>query len=821
MTQNMTREEKNKELLKNIWQIFVGIIGTEEWNLKPYSAIKLIGALLYIKKNSINIVHDGEEPIIDDFFNRLNGVAQDNSVDEFVRSMLFCVRHSLFDFSDIAEKNTIETTLILLKELQLDNKDYIEIFDDFTERIQKQYGNELMFSKNPKEYAKLTNILIGDGQKSVYNPLCGLMDFATYLTNVSSFYGEENSRSIFGGGININEEDIIRIRLSLADVNNIDKGKVNEYNADVYVSAPKSDSYVDVYVSGNEKFRKVTKVNMDSYLEKSEINPMITFAESAKNNAVGVFFVPVYFLITDVENAYASHDTSEVRFREYLLKNNILDTVILLPKEITNSDLLQRACVILKKNRSTDESVMMVDASDALINEDSISRLDIESVIDAVNKEIDNVSKKVPVETILNEKLCIVDVKKHVKTENKDCPEGYTMYRLSELFDTIDREDYLDKFPARFLHPHNLSSSWSDCIIDDSSIGFEKIDFEDVTKLTRDAIVMSRIGKLRPSIICAAEDKPVYISSDIIPLVPKVDICGTFICKVISDNYADVINYSDVKVPIENILNLRIDLPDLQTQKALYQEARKTEALAKAREMGLQEEIERMKQDYINEVRMRKHDMRPFMRELGSIHRVMSAYIKESNDLDDLKEKLSLKMEQYESNLQKLSDLLEILSQENEFGEPESFNIDEYFCNMEKNHKDETYKMVYECSDIRSALTFMSPIDFERMVNNIVENAKAHGFTNPEKKDYLLSVELSFDSKRKMYCIDFRNNGTPFPKGMTTERYGILGEKAGTTARTGAGGHIVKSITKHYGGDYEILSSDGYSIVRVWLPINQ
>lgn len=821
MAQNMTREEKNKELLKNIWQIFEGIVGTQEWSLKPDSAIKFLGALLYIKKKGINIVHDGKNLIPEDLIKTVIELIQADSVDKLMKDILISVQHSLFDFFFVAEKETTETTLALFGDLQLDDKEYIEVFDDFIERIQRLYGNELRFSKNPKEYAKLANILIGDGQKSVYNPLCGLMDFATYLTNVSSFYGEENSRFIFGGGVNADEEDIIRIRLSLADVNNIDKGKVNEYNADVYVSAPKSDSYVDVYVSGNEKFRKVTKLNMDSYLEKSEINPMITFAESAKNNAVGVFFVPVYFLITDVENAYASHDTSEVRFREYLLKNNILDTVILLPKEITNSDLLQRACVILKKNRSTDESVMMVDASDALINEDSISRLDIESVIDAVNKEIDNVSKKVPVETILNEKLCVVDVKKHVKTENKDCPEGYTMYRLSELFDTIDREDYLEKFPARFLHPHNLSSSWFDCIIDDSSIGFEKIDFEDVTRLTRDAIVVSRIGELRPSIICAAEDKPVYISSDIVPLVPKADICGTFVCKVISDKYADVVNYSDVKVPIENILNLRIALPDLQTQKALYQEARKTEALARAREMGLQEEIERMKRDYINEVRMRKHDMRPFMRELGSIHRVMSAYIKESNDLDDLKEKLSLKMEQYQSNLQKLSDLLEILSQENEFGVPEPFNIDDYFRQMEENHKDEAYNLLYKCADTPSVFTSISSIDFDRMVNNIVENAKAHGFTNPEKKDYLLLIELSFDGKRKMHCIDFCNNGTPFPKGMTTERYGILGEKAGTTARTGAGGHIVKSIAKHYGGDYEILSNDGCSIVRVWLPINQ
>ena len=87
----------------------------------------------------------------------------------------------------------------------------------------------------------------------------------------------------------------------------------------------------------------------------------------------------------------------------------------------------------------------------------------------------------------------------------------------------------------------------------------------------------------------------------------------------------------------------------------------------------------------------------------------------------------------------------------------------------------------------------------------IFNNAVRHGFTDLSRTDYEFMIYLSVDTERGMYEITFSNNGTPFPKGFDKLRYGIRGEKAGETAGSGEGGHTVKSIVEHYGGDFDIF----------------
>ena len=80
---------------------------------------------------------------------------------------------------------------------------------------------------------------------------------------------------------------------------------------------------------------------------------------------------------------------------------------------------------------------------------------------------------------------------------------------------------------------------------------------------------------------------------------------------------------------------------------------------------------------------------------------------------------------------------------------------------------------------------------------------------------------LSFDSESDAFQIDFINNGNPLPEGMDKVRYGLRGEKAGKTGGTGNGGYIVKSITQHYKGDYDVFMDGDNTIIRVLLPISR
>ena len=263
-----------------------------------------------------------------------------------------------------------------------------------------------------------------------------------------------------------------------------------------------------------------------------------------------------------------------------------------------------------------------------------------------------------------------------------------------------------------------------------------------------------------------------------------------------------------------------------------------------------------MRTDYINEVRMRKHDMRPYMKQLNSTKNLMQYYVDNMETIDDAQHHLNRQLARFRDASSHLSDLIEHLSDEDKFGEKEKFPLIENFQKLVSESMNNGYEMelyidsvaiekylktkVSEFIDHINAsvkaqdeeyqkgeyafpkqwsYTMIAPLDFDRMVQNILENARKHGFTDPARSDYKIWIILSVDEKRDMYVIDFKNNGTPLPDGMTKERYGIKGEKAGLTGGTGAGGYIVKSIVTHYGGDYDIFCHDDKTTIRIYLPI--
>ena len=418
------------------------------------------------------------------------------------------------------------------------------------------------------------------------------------------------------------------------------------------------------------------------------------------------------------------------------------------------------------------------------------------------------------------------------------------------------------------------------------------------------------------------------------------------------------------------------------TEKLLILDGKKKLVEEKKEYNTLKEKYYAQKTEYINEVRMRKHDMGQYIFELVNIEDLMRYYVENRDKEQNFCQELETLLDNFRSSLGELSTLLDNLSKEEQFGEPEIFNIDEFLSNLSNRHKADGFKIDYsrdESSikryyqkmykgqssilddyipeedtdsvadfipeedtdsivdyipeedtdsiadfipeedtdsivdyipeenidsiddyvpeentdsiddyvpeeDIDSiddyvpeentdsiddyvpeedtdfiddyipeenidsiddfipeedtdnlylaggdiSLSkriyslpnlFVSPNDIQRLVSNIVDNARKHGFTDHVRKDYEIKVSLSIDVEKNMFQIDFKNNGNPLLEGMNKMRYGIKGEKAGKTAGTGLGGNYVKSFADHYGGDYDIFMEDGWTVVRIYLPI--
>lgn len=249
------------------------------------------------------------------------------------------------------------------------------------------------------------------------------------------------------------------------------------------------------------------------------------------------------------------------------------------------------------------------------------------------------------------------------------------------------------------------------------------------------------------------------------------------------------------------------------------------------------ERIEAMKAEYLNEVRMRKHDMGQKVFDLINTEDLMRFYVENRETESDLWPQIDEQLNHFRSTIHELSEMLDHLSQEEQFGLPELIDLDEYLRNLQHSNIVNGFTVSYHLDRVSFAalkkskgITDDSHVivhptvriaknDIQRVVSNILGNAKKHGFTDASRMDYELSICLSFNSKKGMYQIDFRNNGQPLPEGLNKMRYGIKGEKAGRTAGTGLGGNIVRSIVEHYKGDYDIFMDGEWTVVRLYLPI--
>lgn len=369
-----------------------------------------------------------------------------------------------------------------------------------------------------------------------------------------------------------------------------------------------------------------------------------------------------------------------------------------------------------------------------------------------------------------------------------------------------------------------------------------------------DAVLYEQSAELGVQVaVVRATGKPYAVSSGILVLCSKDDSDANSLAALLRLPvvYRQMLAYQGYGLgnPLDDILvptDKRIIFDELLRMK-------KEESVTK--EMG--DKVQAMKTDYINEVRMRKHDMSPHLLQMKSADRLMRHYIDTTTDIVELKKHLLAQVDYADNALTVISEIVEHLGDEEKFGKAEMVNIDKFLEDVELNHDDnEGFVIEYDCDresfnkmglaipnmieewekaekqgvnfvefvrkqgkENLPLYTEIAPIDLQRMVTNIIENARRHAFTDPSREDYFVGIDLSLNEMADMFQIDFSNNGSPLPEGMTKERYGIRGEKVGATAGTGSGGYIVKSIVNHYGGDYDVFTKDGITTIRIYLPI--
>jgi len=354
--------------------------------------------------------------------------------------------------------------------------------------------------------------------------------------------------------------------------------------------------------------------------------------------------------------------------------------------------------------------------------------------------------------------------------------------------------------------------------------------------------------------IIAATGKAVAISSDIHVLLPIANFDAISIAAMLKNPivYRQLAAYEkyglygpygylkDILVPTDKLL--------------IFDEKHRLSLELKMRN-SYETKVEKLRNDQQDKLCNYQHGMRKHIREISSAVRRMERFINEMDSPENIKAYLLQRLGHIKDQRQYLSDDIERLNEENTYGEPISFDIDhslrtykDYFgtdlCNIRitneianeafrhylNNHQDELKKLDEQSRKnnleiilAKSSLAYVdiAEYNFGKIVRNILENAKKHGFddfSGKEHKDYKMEIVLNWDKERNMFRIDFRNNGNPLPDGLSKESYGENRKYAGKTGGTGIGGYEVAENVKHYKGDFSISQDGDWVVVSIYLP---
>ena len=350
-----------------------------------------------------------------------------------------------------------------------------------------------------------------------------------------------------------------------------------------------------------------------------------------------------------------------------------------------------------------------------------------------------------------------------------------------------------------------------------------------------DAVLYERSDKHGVQVaVVRAMGKPYAVSKGILVFCPKNGIDANSLAALLRlpivyrqlvayEKYGVGIHLDDVLAPTDK----RVIEDELSRMK-------KEESVTN--ELG--DKVLAMKTEYINEVRMRKHDMGQKVFDLINTEDLMRYYVENRETESDAWSQIEEQLDHFRSTIHELSEMLDHLSQEEQFGNPELLDLNDYLANLQHSNNVNGFTLSYQLDrdsllDLQLSrmkdknmgmvkvipTIFMAKNDFQRIVSNILSNAQKHGFVDPNRMDYEVNIRLEFNVEKGMYQIDFRNNGKPLPEGLNKMRYGIKGEKAGKTAGTGLGGSVVKSIIEHYKGDYDVFMDGDWTVIRIYLPI--
>lgn len=680
-----------------------------------------------------------------------------------------------------------------------------EIFDSLLYRLSNAQGKNSGEFIQPFEISRLImNLAELNDNATIYNPFAGLASFATFLHPNQRYYGQEiNHRTWALGSLRLMAYNLDHFEYKLED--SIENWMTfGEF--DLIVSNPPFGVKIPRHYTNG------ANSSIEMFLIESSLNKL-----PKKGQLIAV--LPQSFLYTSVIN--------EKRYRKYLVDNNFIDSIISLPSGILKHTSIPVCIVVFKKTPNNINYIKFIDASEFVSKSfDKKGKIldDLRLLDHIFLNDNNNYVRYININEIQNESY-------NLNVSRYFINDTFNGIKVSEIGHFISGTRSERDKTIKIVKVKDLKDDIVNYYLELDSVEYKESQIPNLRKIEQDCLLVAiRWKTLKPTFF-KFQGEPIYITNDIIAI--KIDERKVNINYLINELHSEYVTEQLNKYRIagvipmikrEDLFNIKIELPSLEEQnKKYYSQADKY----------LSTKVEEFNSVY-NEQIINVNDENSFLRHqiAGSLKNVRGAFnfikriIEEQvkpqvPELDNLKanEKLETTFSNYMSIIER--DLMSMNKAVNKVGD----KIDLLDLNIEYFDLLLFIKEYVESLRIRAKNLFTVTLDLDenaitqygisaiqiqadkdivrKMLDNIIENAEKHAFTNSINNGNKIKIELIYDFEDFTVQIDFSNTGKPLPENITHDSMIRKGSSSGKNSGDGVGMWFVNEVMKIHKGKFE------------------
>lgn len=781
---------RNENISSNDYNVVLFLLSAYKDGL---ISIDIIKEAQYLKKNWIESLHNFDQHL----FNQYVPIIQ-----SFEPSLQSLSDHGI---------SHIFTLLATINNRAL-TENFPDVFDSVLYRISQSQGRYAGEFIQPVE---LTRFICGmtdlEKDAKVFNPFAGLASFGVYLDKGQDYFGQELNQKTWALGA---------LRLMAYER----PGRSKYVCDDSIVQWPSQVEKFDLIVSSPPFGMRLGNLYKDIEPEFRTIEQFLIQkgVQSLTQKGKLIALLPQGFLFRGMQ---------EQRLREYLVEDDLIDTIISLPGGLLLNTGIPLIILVLAKTKKLPGRVRFINAKEFVIAKGSREKvLDdyrLNSFVHS-DKEDDNV-----VRIVFNEQIRDNDYNLSVARYFQNKIEGVKLGDILELV-----RGQRGKMPAKgkLVRIRDLKDDKVDFTLDISIVEETELKRPDIQLVSESCLLLATRWKTLKPTIFEFKDEPIFKSQDILCFKVNEEIAD--IAYLINELHSDYVQEQLESYRLGasvmpflrryDLMEVVIKLPSLQEQRAkiqgIYELSDKIKSLQEERNALAHGKT--IKQ--FNEFASLKHTLgRPRQNILDWSDNLLDFFNKKKQGFEALNNAFSefydidiisaLKEIKHDVNF--ITDVLEkgenglILSEHEKQIIPLS-DINSMINELSNNGFNfKIIKLLLKGEKLKERGVYANKTLFKTLLDNILTNANKYAF---DERALSNEVVIELTEVDDFLSLEIRNNGRSFPKNFDREKFINKYSTADSSNGSGLGGYDIHRIASDFNNPNWILSlnEDPFFLVK-------